>query len=142
MLGVELALLQLHDFRLLQHSIENEGFLDEVLAHRCEWPVVNFTVTIAIGQAEESVDLERSQVYLLASREGELAVMDRNLARIILVETQEFFQNSSFKLAHVVLHHFTDSYFVSHTVENFWEVGELDLIFLLETNQEVLLLRR
>jgi hypothetical protein len=85
----------------LDHCIESEALLNEFFADFGECSVWNDSIAVTITEAQQNMDLEGSQIELLASIESSLALLNGNGTVVIFIFFHKLFFEMYLQLSHV-----------------------------------------
>jgi hypothetical protein len=75
----------------LDHCIESEALFNVFFADMGEWCVWNDSITVTITEAQQNMDLEGSQIELLASVERFFALLNGNGTVVIFILFHKLF---------------------------------------------------
>lgn len=105
-------------FILLNLAFKSIIFVNEILADLCKLLITNQAFSIAITATKHDLDLEWSQLNLLASLESLVTLNDSDLSAAIFVFFGEFLSDKHGNIVHVVVHHLADCNFISYVIEH------------------------
>ena len=122
-------------FALVDEILKLERLLDVVFAGSGELLIIYHTVSVAIREPEEKVDLERCQVDHFASLESLFGLSDVNCRVVLRIFLLELLKDLVLERIHVVFHHFTNSDLISDMVKHAWKLCVMNKLLLLKSDQ-------
>jgi hypothetical protein len=121
MLILNFTFMNFKQFILFNLAFKAIVLIDELLAVLGELLIWHHAFSVAITASKHNLNLKRSKLNLLASLESLIAVNDANFSSVIRIRCSKFLPNVHCDIVHVVVHHLTDGYLISHVVKHVWE---------------------
>jgi hypothetical protein len=129
----DFTFMDLEQFILLNLAFKSIIFVNEFLTDLCIFLIANQTFSIAITAPKHNLDLEWSQLNLLASLQGLVTLNNSDLSAAIVILFSEFLPDEHCDIVHVVVHHLADGYFISYIIKHIGEFLVLDGFTFLES---------
>jgi hypothetical protein len=129
----DFAFMDLKQFILLDLAFKSIVAVNELLADLRILLIANQAFSVAITAPKHNLDLEWSQLNLLASLQGLVTLNNSNLSAAIVILLGKLLSDKHCDIVHVVVHHLADGYFISDIIKHIREFLVLNGFTFLES---------